>query len=35
MVVNKKGGNKAKKQKKTCDLEIERELIFKDITQSQ
>lgn len=35
MVVNKKGGNKAKKQKKTGDLEIERELIFKDVTQSQ
>ena len=35
MVVNKKGGNKAKKQKKPSDNAVERELVFKDITQFQ
>ena len=35
MVVNKKVGNKAKKQKKQTDTDQERQLVFKDVTQSQ
>ena len=35
MVVNKKGGNKAKKQKKPGDEKEDKELIFKDVAQSQ
>jgi len=35
MVVNKKGGNKAKKQKKVTDNETSRPLVLKDIEQMQ
>ena len=35
MVVNKKGGNKTKKQKKVVDDFVERELVFKNIEDYQ
>lgn len=35
MVVNKKGGNKTKKQKKVVDDIVERELVFKNIEDFQ
>ena len=35
MVVNKKGGNKTKKQKKVTDSKEDRPLVLKDIEQMQ